>query len=250
MAFKNYVQNLQLEQLFRKLNAPNPELLTKEVQYFTAEEAEKRDKIILDYFGENGVNQIVDTIYEFLFTSKNLRQNAKVLDVGAGTGFFTVKLYNRVCQTLRNVQFYAMDATPAMLTSLREKSDKITPFVGIAENIKGSIKEARKYFNIPLRFDAVFSTLMLHHSAEPRKVFKGIKEILKRKGKAIVIDLCKHNFEEFKTELGDIHLGFDMESVNEIARRNFSRIETKKIGGICCECSGRSAEIFAALLEY
>ncbi|MBS7621519.1 hypothetical protein KEJ32_05350 [Candidatus Bathyarchaeota archaeon] len=54
-----------------------------------------------------------------------------------------------------------------MLISLRKKSDEITPFVGIAENIKGSIKEARKYFNIPHRFDAVFSTLMLHHSAEP-----------------------------------------------------------------------------------
>lgn len=102
-----------------------------------------------------------------------------------------------------------------MLISLRKKSDEITPFVGIAENIKGSIKEARKYFNIPLRFDAVFSTLMLHHSAEPRIVFKGIKEILKGKGKAVVIDLCKHNFKEFKTEFGDIHLGFNIEGINE-----------------------------------
>lgn len=44
-----------------------------------------------------------------------------------------------------------------------------------------------------------------------------------------VIDLCKHNFEEFKTELGDIHLSFDMESINEMAQRNFSRIEIKKL---------------------
>ncbi|MCS7119812.1 MAG: hypothetical protein NZ952_01190, partial [Candidatus Bathyarchaeota archaeon] len=80
-------QNLQLEQLFRKLNAPNPELLAKEVQYFTAEEAEKRDKIILDYFGEKGVNKIVNTIHEFLFTTPSPPQDAKVLDVGAGSGF-------------------------------------------------------------------------------------------------------------------------------------------------------------------
>ncbi|MDW8048524.1 MAG: class I SAM-dependent methyltransferase [Nitrososphaerota archaeon] len=249
MAFENYFQNLQLEQLFRKLNAPNPELLAKEVQYFTAEEAEKRDKIILDYFGENGVNKIVNTIYEFLFTTPSPPQDAKVLDVGAGSGFFTVKLYNRFRQTLHNVQFYAMDATPAMLNSLRKKSDEITPFVGIAENIKGSITEARKYFNIPLRFDAAYSTLMLHHSAEPAKVFQSIKEILKRKGRAIIIDLYKHNFEEFKKELGDIHLGFDVKSINEMACEHFSKVKIEKIGGICCDCSGRSAEIFATFLE-
>ncbi|MCX8171688.1 MAG: hypothetical protein N3E47_06990 [Candidatus Bathyarchaeota archaeon] len=32
------------------------------------------------------------------------------------------------------VQFYAMDAAPAMLISLRKKSGKITPFVGKAED--------------------------------------------------------------------------------------------------------------------
>jgi len=38
-------------------------------------------------------------------------------------------------------------------------------------------------------------TLMLHHSIEPEKVFQSIKEILKSKGKAIIVDLCKHSFE-------------------------------------------------------
>ncbi|MBS7637131.1 hypothetical protein KEJ37_07380 [Candidatus Bathyarchaeota archaeon] len=54
MAFESYVQNLQLEQLFRTLNAPNPEFTYKGSQYFTAEEAEKRDKIILDYLEKMG----------------------------------------------------------------------------------------------------------------------------------------------------------------------------------------------------
>jgi hypothetical protein len=44
MSFRNYIQNVQLNQLFRKLNAPNPELLAKEVRYFTIEEAEKETK--------------------------------------------------------------------------------------------------------------------------------------------------------------------------------------------------------------
>jgi ubiquinone/menaquinone biosynthesis C-methylase UbiE len=184
-----------------------------------------------------------------LFAPPGLPVNAKVLDVGAGTGLFTIKVYNRVRQLFPKVSFYAMDATPAMLMALERKSVDITMFVGLAENIKGSVKEARKYFDIPFRFDAVFSTLMLHHSIEPEKVFQSIKEILKSKGKAIIVDLCKHSFEEVKTEMGDIHLGFDLESINKMATKHFSRIKIEKIGGIRCECSGRSIEIFAAFLE-
>jgi len=249
MSFKNYVQNLQLEQLFRKLNALNPALLAKEVKYFTTTEAEERDKIVLGYLGENGINQIINTIHEFLFAPPRLQANANVLDIGAGTGFFTVRLYDRVRRRFPKVNFYAMDATPAMLMSLEKKRVGITLFVGLAENIEGSVKEARRYFDIPFRFDAVFSTLMLHHSIKPEKVFQSIKEVLKSKGKAIIVDLCKHNFEEFKKEMGDIHLGFDLESINEMATKHFSRIKIEKIGGIRCECSGRSTEIFAAFLE-
>lgn len=249
MDFKKYVKDLQLEQLFKLLNAPNPELLAKEVRYFTTEETEKRDKKVLGYFGENGINRIVDTIYEFLFAPPRLPENAKVLDVGAGTGFFTVKLFDRVRQILPETRFYAMDATPAMLLSLEKKSAEIMSFVGIAENIKGSVEEARKYFNIPRKFDAVFSTLMLHHSTEPEKVFKSIKEALKSRGKALIIDLCKHNFEDFKIEMGDIHLGFDLQSISKMACKYFSKVKIEKIMNICCECSGRSAEIFAAFLK-
>ncbi|MBS7637927.1 methyltransferase domain-containing protein, partial [Candidatus Bathyarchaeota archaeon] len=219
---------MQLEQLFRKLDAPDPKLLANEVKYFTITEAEERDKIVLGYFGEDRINQIVNTIYEFLLSPPRLSANAKVLDVGAGTGLFTLKLYDKVRQILPEVRFYAMDATPAMLVSLEKKGAEVIPFVGIAENILGSINEARKYFNIPKKFDVVLSILMLHHCVDPERVFGSIKEILKRRGKAIVIDLLKHDFEEFKTELGDIHLGFDSESVYEMAQRYFSRVKIEK----------------------
>lgn len=249
MSFKEYVQNLQLEQLFRRLKAPNPALLAREVEYFTVNETGERDRRILGYLGENGINQIINTIYGFLFAPPRLPPNAKVLDVGAGTGFFTVKLFNMARQKLPRACFYAMDATPAMLMSLAEKSDTITPFVGIAENIRGSIKEARKHLKVPCKFDAVFSTLMLHHSVEPEKVFQSIKEVLKSRGKAVIVDLCKHDFEEFRTEMGDIHLGFDLESISKMAHKYFSRVKIDKIGGTRCECSKRSAEMFAAFMK-
>jgi len=248
-SLEKYAKNLQLEQFFKKLGASNPKILAKEVQHFTTKEAEKRDKIVINYFGESGINRIVDTVTKLLFKAPRLPANAKVLDIGAGSGFFTAKIAKKIHDRLPNVSIYAMDITPAMLLLLEKKKANITPFIGIAENITGSIKETKKNFNIPYKFDAIFSTLMLHHSTQPEKVFKSLKEALKKRGKAIIVDLCEHSFEEFKTEMGDVHLGFKLENVNKMARKYFSEVEVEKLSGICCECSGRSAEIFVAYIQ-
>ena len=148
-SLEKYLKNLQLEQLFRKLGASNPEILAKEIEHFTTKEAEKRDEIVINYFGESGVNRIVDTITKLLLVSPKLPAKAKVLDVGAGSGFFTVKIAEKI-HTKLQVSLYAMDLTPAMLLSLAEKKANITPFIGIAENIEGSIKEAKKLFKAML----------------------------------------------------------------------------------------------------
>ena len=248
ISLEKYLKNLQLERLFRKLGASNPEILAKEIEHFTTKEAKKRDTIVLNYFGEDGVNRIVSTITKILLASK-LPAKAKVLDVGAGSGFFTGKIAEKIHAEFPTVSLYAMDLTPAMLFSLAEKKANITPFIGIAENIEGSIKEAKRFFNIPSKFDAVFSTLMLHHSVQPEKVFKSFKHVLKKGGKAIVVDLCEHGFEEFRTEMGDVHLGFKPENVYEMARKYFSDVKVKKLPGICCECSGRSARIFVVTMQ-
>jgi SAM-dependent methyltransferase len=246
---ENYVKTLQLEQLFKKLGVSNPNTLKKEAEYFTVKEAKKRDKIVINYFGECGTNRIVDTVSELLLDRAKLTTNAKILDVGAGSGFFTVKIADRIRAKLPRASFYAMDMTPAMLLSLEKKNAKITSFIGIAENIEGSIKEARMWLNIPNRFDAVFSTLMLHHSIAPERVFKSLKKVLKTDGKAIVVDLCEHRFEEFRTEMGDIHLGFDPNKIYEMAHKYFTKVTVDKILGISCECSGRATEIFLAYMQ-
>jgi len=248
-SFKEYVEHLQLEQLFKKLGASDPETLAKTVEHFTVKEGEKRDQIVENYFGQGGKCRIVDTITTCLLEQPRLPLKGKVLDVGAGTGFFTVRVARKVRVETPNVSFYAMDLTPAMLLSLAKKKADIVPFVGLAENIRGSVKEARKCFNVPFKFDAVFSTLMLHHSTRPERVFESIKETLKKHGGAIVVDLCEHSFEEFKTEMGDVHLGFKPENIHAMARRHFADVKVEKLPGIRCESSGRSAEVFIATMK-
>jgi ArsR family transcriptional regulator len=199
---------------------------------------------VLGYFGEKGVNRIVEAITERLLSFPSLRTGSKVLDVGAGSGFFTAKIAEKIRNKIPSVAFYAMDATPAMLLALAKKKVGITPFLGVAENIEASIKEARAYAEIPDKFDAVFSTLMLHHSTKPEKVFESIKKVLEKNEKAIILDLCEHKFEEFKTEMGDVHLGFKLDDVRKMAKAYFSEVEIEKMPRIGCSCSGHSAEIF------
>jgi ubiquinone/menaquinone biosynthesis C-methylase UbiE len=242
--FEDYLKSVNLQQLFKKLGAANPATLAKTVEHFTVKEAEKRDRIVLSYFGEAGVPRIVEAVTEQLKPIA-LRKGSNVLDVGAGSGFFTAKIAERFPQA----NFCAMDVTPAMLQALNRKKLGIKTFLGIAENIPASITEAKAYADIPAKFDAAFSTLMLHHSVEPAIVFASLKNVLKKNSKAVILDMCKHTFTEFQTEMQDVHLGFDLEAIQKIAQQHFTNVTITKMPGISCSSSGRSAELFTATLN-
>jgi len=246
--FEDYLKSVELQTLLEELKVPKIEKLMEGVKHFTEKEAERRDKIVLSYFGEDGIERIVGSVVQGLLSPPKLKENAKVLDVGAGSGFFTVKVVDKLRRHLPEASFYAMDLTPAMLKVLVRKTSEVTPFLGVAENVRGSVEHARKYLSIPEKFDAIFSTLMLHHCLDVEKVFRSFREVLEVDGKAVIVDLCKHPFKEFREEMGDIHLGFEPELIKEAAEKQFSRVEVKKIPGICCDSSGRSAELFTAFM--
>ena len=249
MSLEKYLKAADLPKLLRELGAQNVDLLVKEISHFTRKEAEKRDKIVLGYFGEDGVNKIIDSIITGLDSAPKLKPNAKILDMGAGSGFFTARIAAKAKKLVPTASFYAMDATPAMLSALTKKKEAITPFFGIAENIAGSIKNANKYTTVPKRFDAVFSTLMLHHCPDIDKVFKSVRRVLKSTGKAVIIDLCSHTFTEFRDEMGDLHLGFDLDLIRKVAKKVFSKVSIEQLAGIRCSSSGRSAKLFVAILK-
>jgi len=158
----------------------------------------------------------------------------------------------RVARKLRSqlpkAVFYAMDATPITLRMLTRKTSEIQPFLGIAENITKSAKLARKHLRVPGKFDAIFSTLMLHHCVSVEKVFQSMREALRTHGKVVIVDLCKHPFEEFREEMGDIHLGFEPKQIEKVAKKMFAETSVEKMPGICCSSSGRCAELFIAYM--
>jgi ubiquinone/menaquinone biosynthesis C-methylase UbiE len=249
LTFERYLETVQFPKLLVDLGFQNVKAFTEQIKHFTEKEAEKRDEMVLSYFGVEGVQRIVNSIVNGLLSPPKLIENAEILDVGAGTGFFTIKIAQKLRKHLPKASFYAMDITPAMLRVLAKKTTGIFPFLGVAENVSASIKLARKHLKIPEKFDAVYSTLTLHHCLDIERVFRSIREVLKAHGKAVVVDLCEHPFEEFKREMGDIHLGFQPEQIKEKASRYFPKVQIEKMSGICCKSSGRSAELFIASMK-
>jgi ubiquinone/menaquinone biosynthesis C-methylase UbiE len=248
--FETYLEKVDLEKLLKKLDPPDYGTLLQGVEHFSEKEAEKRDKIVFDYFGEEGITKIVDSVVRLFFSPPELSADSKILDVGAGSGFFTIRVMNKIHEKFPKTIFYAMDASPTMLSILSKKTDKIMSFIGIAENIVGSIEQAKKHFEMPQKFDAIISTLMLHHSSDIEKVFESFSKALSKEGKVVVIDLCQHDFKEFKKEMGDVHLGFDTTFIEETALKHFTFAQVEKMPGISCESSGRSAELFIAISAH
>jgi len=103
---QSYIENINLRSLLEELKTPNIDMIIKEAQHFTEKEAEKRDQIVLGYFGETGVKRVVDLIVDLLLSPPKLRNYAKILDVGAGSGFF----HHKDCKTtsLSGTQNYVL----------------------------------------------------------------------------------------------------------------------------------------------
>jgi len=248
ITFEHYLETIDMQKLLEELTVPNTQAVLKAMKHFTQKEAEKRDKILMDYFGKNNISLIVNSINNRLLSKPKLKKNAQILDVGAGSGLFTLKVAKKLQSKLPKTTFYAMDATPIMLRMLAKKTSEIQPFLGIAENITKSAKLARKKLSVPQKFDAIFSTLVLHHCSSVDRVFQSMRKALKPNGKVVVVDLCKHPFEEFRKEMGDMHLGFEPEQIEKVAKKLFTKASVEKLPGICCSSSGRCAELFIAYL--
>ena len=245
---KDYLVSVDLPRLLEELDVSDAKRLLQTVEHFTEKEANKRDQIVLSYFGERGVNLITESILNRLLAEPELRSDARILDIGAGSGFFTLRVARRLRPHVPKASFYAMDITPAMLMVLAKKDNYITPFLGLTEHMTQSVKQARKYVQIPEKFDAMLSTLALHHCLNVESAFEGMRDLLDDHGKVVIVDLCTHPFEEFKAEMSDIHLGFEPSWIREIGAKFFPRITVEKMPGICCKSSGRSADLFISLM--
>ncbi|MEW6455375.1 MAG: methyltransferase domain-containing protein [Acidobacteriota bacterium] len=250
MEKKILIEKASLKSLLKTLNVPDRDRLLKNVKYFSEKEAQKRAEIVKSYFSSKGLEIIVDT---FANTFSSLPSDFNILDVGSGTGFFTQRVMEKLNKSFGKAPiFWALDITPGMLLvlSTNVKDSSIIPILGLGEKIKESlIFNSSRYIqmgiDIPMKFQGIMSVLALHHCADPEKVFTSMDSVLAEDGLVAIVDECKHPFEEYRDEMLDIHLGFDIEELHSKASKVFKDVQANKLRGVICESSGRKVEMFA-----
>ena len=119
-----------------------------------------------------------------------------VADLGCGTGSLSLALAPHV----RHV--HAIDGAEAMLASARERLRGM-PNVTVAQ---GSLEA------LPLSddsLDVAVLMLVLHHVAEPLRVLKEARRVLRAGGRLLIADMRAHDREEYRAQMGHVWLGFD-----------------------------------------
>lgn len=98
-------------------------------------------------------------------------EEGKVLDLGCGTGFFTIPLAQRL-----PCQFTGADRSKAMLSCARDKKE------GRDLDINWDIQEATSLNYEAESFDVVFVSNLLHHFMNPLDVIEQCAKVLKPGG--------------------------------------------------------------------
>jgi ubiquinone/menaquinone biosynthesis C-methylase UbiE len=137
-----------------------------------------------------------------------IREGSNVADIGAGSGWFTVRAARRVG---RNGLVYAVEINPDYLKYIearatREKLSNIRPVLGREDN--------------PLlpeqSLDAVLVLKTYHEIAQPIRLLKHVKQSLRPNGRLGIID---------RNGKGDDH-GLDRDTIiSEAGQAGFSLVE-------------------------
>ena len=109
-----------------------------------------------------------------------LKAGDRVVDVGAGTGFFLKPLHDQVGE---KGLVYAVEISPAFVKFLRARGDK----EGITnlKVIKGGLDQT----NLPIgSVDKVFVCDTYHHFDKPQNMLDDFRKILKPGGELIIVD--------------------------------------------------------------
>jgi SAM-dependent methyltransferase len=117
-------------------------------------------------------------------------------DLGCGTGSLTLALSQHVAHV------HAIDGSGEMLDAARER------LRGVANvTVSHGSLEA-----LPLddnSLDVAVLMLVLHHVAEPSRVLKEARRVLRAGGRLLIADMRSHDREEYRAQMGHVWLGFD-----------------------------------------
>jgi ubiquinone/menaquinone biosynthesis C-methylase UbiE len=121
---------------------------------------------------------------EKLLDPAKLQPDESVLDVGCGTGTLAIAAKRRVGPA---GMVYGIDASPEMIARANKKAKK----AGVDVVFKNALAESLPFPDG--QFDAVLSTVMLHHlpKAARHEAVREMRRVLKPGGRLLAVDFVK-----------------------------------------------------------
>lgn len=130
---------------------------------------------------EREIEEMPDTA----LTSIGVKEGMTVADVGAGSGYFTVRLSRRVGATGK---VYANDIQPEMLRLLRQRLAK-AQFTNI-ETVLGTEADPK----LPAKSqDLILMVDVYHEFSQPQKMLRKLREALKDDGRLVLLEYRKED---------------------------------------------------------
>lgn len=126
-----------------------------------------------------------------------------VADLGCGTGYTAAALAPHVRTVI------GVDQSPAMLRAARKRTAE---FANV-DLRQGSLEA------LPLDDDSVDGVLLvlaLTYVADPLRALREASRVLRSEGRVVVVELLRHDREDFQRQMGQANLGFGPEALAEM----------------------------------
>jgi FkbM family methyltransferase len=112
-----------------------------------------------------------------------LAPDAAVADIGAGTGYFTVRL----AQALPKGRVYAVDLEPDMVTHIEQRAKQMK--LANVTAVRGAADDAR----LPVKVDRVLIVNTYHHIGSREAYFRRLAGSLKADGEVAIVDYTRES---------------------------------------------------------
>ena len=154
--------------------------------------------------GEVRVNGAL-VIAEAIASRHHFEKNMEVLDFGVGTGLLGFEIAKKVKKV------YGVDTSAKMLEQIREKNTRELSIEPILQDI----------VQTPLQqhFDAIVSSMTLHHVEDLELFFSTIYENIKEGGFIGIADLESEDGTFHSDNAGVFHFGFAKEKLVALAQK-------------------------------
>ena len=147
----------------------------------------------------------VKNIANSILTEINFNKSMEIMDFGSGIGL----LLEKIAPFVKKIT--AIDMSSSMNKKLNDKRDSLPCEVDILEVDLSKVKLEKK-------FDAIISSMTLHHIENIEDIFTDFYTMLKENGSIALADLDIEKGDFHTEDTGVYHFGFDRDTIVELAK--------------------------------